>query len=238
VKIKWLITTKDKARYLAFIKKFENSTLVKDRRSRNVRREGIVISKKQFWRTLVSCFLTTQQRSGKGSSVSKFLHSGSPLLSFDNCRLMANAGKTAQQILSQNGIRRNELIAKEMEYAIEVLDSGWGLIKKRLQTIYTYPTAKKERKVARLLISRFKGLGPKQSRNLIQWLGLSRYEIPLDSRIVKVLGELGFPVPLSSTALADENYYCFVEDGIQRMMKEIDVYPCIFDACAFESLER
>ena len=58
------------------------------------------------------------------------------------------------------------------------------------------------------------------------------------SRIIKVLRELKFPVPLSSTALADEAYYCFVEDGIQEIMSRIGVFPCVFDACAFASFER
>lgn len=68
-------------------------------------------------------------------------------------------------------------------------------------------------------------------------MGLSKYEIPLDSRMVKVLKALEFPVPLSAKALADESYYCFIEDGIQQLMAEIDVYPCVFDACAFASFE-
>jgi hypothetical protein len=68
-------------------------------------------------------------------------------------------------------------------------------------------------------------------------MGLSKYEIPLDSRMVKVLRELQFPVPLSAVALADEDYYCFIEDGIQNLMAEIGVYPCVFDACAFASFE-
>ena len=68
-------------------------------------------------------------------------------------------------------------------------------------------------------------------------MGLSKYEIPLDSRMVKVLKVLEFPVPLSATALADESYYCFIEDGIQQLMKAIGVHPCVFDACAFASFE-
>jgi len=77
----------------------------------------------------------------------------------------------------------------------------------------------------------------KQSRNFIQWLGFSKYEIPLDSRIVKVLRSMDFPVPLSPKALADEEYYCFIEDVIQVVMQEVGEYPCVFDACAFASLQ-
>jgi len=38
-----------------------------------------------------------------------------------------------------------------------------------------------------ILLQELKGIGPKQSRNLRQALGLLRYEIPIDSRIVKWL---------------------------------------------------
>ena len=41
---------------------------------------------------------------------------------------------------------------------------------------------RRERETARWIASRLVGFGPKQSRNLLQSLGLGRYEIPLDSR--------------------------------------------------------
>lgn len=54
----------------------------------------------------------------------------------------------------------------------------------------------------------------------------------------KRLRDLKLPVPLSPTALADEGYYCFIEDAIQLLMARISVYPCVFDACAFASFEK
>ncbi len=56
--------------------------------------------------------------------------------------------------------------------------------------------------------------------------------------MIKVLRTPTFPVPLSATALADEAYYCFIEDGLQNVLAKISVLPCIFDACAFASGER
>jgi hypothetical protein len=46
-----------------------------------------------------------------------------------------------------------------------------------------------ERIVARVLDEQLRGIGPKQSRNLLQELGLTRYEIPLDSRVAGWLNE-------------------------------------------------
>jgi thermostable 8-oxoguanine DNA glycosylase len=211
---------------------------VKERITRNLKHSNEGVSKDHFWRTLVSCLLTTQQRSGLGSRVDEFLKTDDPILDFDYCSTVKNLPKVVEETLSNNGLRRNERIAKEVNHAASWLkQDGWLVVKSQLDLISSHTSAKKERSVARFLQDKFKGIGPKQSRNLIQWMGLSKYEIPLDSRMVKVLKKLQFPVPLSAIALADESYYCFIEDGIQKLMSEIRVYPCVFDACAFASLE-
>jgi len=239
VEFKWVITTNHKKRYRDFIERYKEHTIVKKRISRNVKHENLDLSKASFWRTLVGCLLTTQQRSGKGTRIALFLESNDTLLDVNHCLRTKNLAEIAQKTLSQNGIRRNNLIAGEIENARAWLaNHGWQSIKSHLDVISSRTTVEKERLVANFFQENFKGIGPKQSRNLIQWIGLSKYEIPLDSRIVRVLRKLNFPVPLSSSALSDEKYYCFIEDGVQLIMSEIGVYPCIFDACAFASGER
>ena len=143
-----------------------------------------------------------------------------------------------QAKLAKQGLRRSESIAHEVAHAVNWLRThGWNSLLEPLDSLSTRATVKKERTVARFIQAEFHGFGPKQSRNFIQWLGLSKYEIPLDSRIVKVLRSLVFPVPLSPKALADEEYYCFIEDGIQLLLHEVGEYPRVFDACAFSSLD-
>src|SRR4051794_37056495 len=58
-----------------------------------------------------------------------------------------------------------------------------------------------ERNAARFIDDHYQGFGPKQSRNLLQGLGLSRFDVPIDSRITKWLNEFGFPVKLTVSAL-------------------------------------
>ena len=89
--------------------------------------------------------------------------------------------------------------------------------------------------MAKYIQDRFDGFGPKQSRNVLQALGLTRYEIPIDSRITDWLNEFGFPVRLSGDALSDRNYYNFVSDGIQILCEKCDVFPCVLDAAIFSS---
>ncbi|MEY9595889.1 hypothetical protein AB7M74_011300 [Bradyrhizobium japonicum] len=88
--------------------------------------------------------------------------------------------------------------------------------------------------MARYIQDTFSGFGPKQSRNLLQSLWLTRYEIPIDSRVIDWLNEeFQFPVRLSSEALSDINYYIFVSDGIQELCEKSGVIPCVFDAAIF-----
>ncbi len=95
-----------------------------------------------------------------------------------------------------------------------------------------------ERRAAEFIDAKFVGFGPKQSRNLLQWLGLSRYETPIDSRITKWLNDFGFPVRLSGTALSDPSYYDFVSDGVQRLCEVCKITPCVLDAAIFSSFDQ
>jgi len=239
MEFQWIIRASHKKAYQDFIDQYKDHDFVRSRVARNIKHVDVTISKGIFWEALLGCFLTTQQRSGKGSRVELFLKSGDALLDVDHCLKLSNLKNVAETSLAKNGLRRTERIAAEIDHAATQLKTvGWHHIRSQLETIASHTTANKERIVAHFLKEHFLGLGPKQSRNLIQWMGLSKYEIPLDSRMVKVLRDLTFPVPLSPTALADEGYYCFIEDAIQLLMAQINVYPCVFDACAFASFEK
>lgn len=82
-----------------------------------------------------------------------------------------------------------------------------------------------------------KGFGPKQARNLLQGLGLTKYEIPIDSRVTKWLNDFGFPVWLSAVALADREYYGFVSEGFHRLCEACGIYPCLLGAAIFSSYD-
>jgi hypothetical protein len=239
MEFEWRIAAQHLNLYRAFIAAYAEHEFVQVRKARNIEHVGVSISKQIFWRTLVGCMLTTQQKSGKGSHVSNFFEEGHEIFDVQHCLKSTNLAKEAQRAIAKHHLRFGERIGGQLEQAAKCLaDGGWRKVSQELKSIFSYTTAKKERNVGRFLQKTFKGIGPKQSRNLIQWMGLSRYEIPLDSRVVSVLRELHFPVPLSPAALSDENYYCFVEDGIHLLMERIDCYPCVFDACAFASREK
>jgi thermostable 8-oxoguanine DNA glycosylase len=107
----------------------------------------------------------------------------------------------------------------------------------RLDEVRLDSSPQTERKAADFLDKNLRGFGPKQSRNLLQWLGLSRYEIPIDSRLTKWLNGFGFPVKLNAFCLADPIYYNFVSDGFQRLCEVCDIVPCVLDAAIFASFD-
>ena len=85
--------------------------------------------------------------------------------------------------------------------------------------------------------NKYPGLGQKQSRNFIQWLGLSKYEIPIDSRTLKKLKEFGCNFVPSGSSLTDKTIYLFVQDCLIQISEKLDIYPCELDACIFSSFD-
>jgi hypothetical protein len=239
LRFEWIIEEADERAYRDFVARWRKHKLVAERKKRNIERVGLDLSCDKFWHTLAGCLFTTQQPSGENSKVAKFLRSNHRLLDWKHCRRASDLAVEAGRVLGRHGLRRGNRVGDELAYGAQFLTGGgWTEVSAQLRRIDAQASKTNERAVARFLQDRFKGLGPKQSRNLIQWLGLSKYEVPLDSRMVKVLRSLQFPVPLSAQALGDEGYYCFVEDGLQELLARIGIYPCIFDACVFASLER
>jgi len=133
------------------------------------------------------------------------------------------------------GIYRIGAIASEIEANYRWLETrnGWDILLRGLRAVRTKPTKDKERELAHIVDNALKGFGPKQSRNFIQWLGVSKYEIPLDSRIMNWLKMYNFPLLMSPKLLSDLAYYEFVLDGFQALCTKAHILPCIADASIF-----
>ena len=234
----WEFTDHDVERLSTFVRAQSAKRLVVERKRRNVDRKDIDTSDAATWCVLVGCLVTTQQPSGDNSNVARFLASESAVLDLKACRANQNLAKTASTALSTAGLRRNLIIGEQLAHAVQFFSGkNWQALHDSLKTLVSHTTLNKERQTASRFRETFRGLGPKQSRNLIQWIGLSRYVIPLDSRFSRHLKEINFPIPVSAATLQDENYYRFVEDGIQQLARAASVYPCMYDACVFASFE-
>jgi hypothetical protein len=90
MKIDWNVEPEDIRNVNEFVDSYLNNPFVKLRVKRNLNDEKEEISKERCWHTMVSCFLTTQQRSGPDSSVSKLILTEPFLLNFKLCSMQAD----------------------------------------------------------------------------------------------------------------------------------------------------
>lgn len=239
---------RDIERIKFFLNERSTISFVEDRYKRNVSLDFIPqFSQDKFWYILIQCLLSSQQKSGPESPINKFIKTRPFPLSLVVCR----EAKELQQLVDSKfeeyqGIRFKQNISKYLVKNFYWLENGgWQIIQDiadRLKKQRTRPPLSEhkeiERKCANETADFLLGIGPKQSRNLWQTIGYFRYEIPIDSRIVKWLKyDIKFPIPFSAKALQDQDYYHFICDRIQELCIECKVLPCILDATVFSREE-
>jgi hypothetical protein len=240
VRFSFAVSREDARRVQAFYERCAKSPLVLRRIKRNVDGDHPRATKAYIWSALLNCLLTTQQRSGPNSPISKFFRRKPFPLRYACCTATADLAELVRdELRTAGGIRRYNSVAEQAAYNSEWLGiGGWNEVTSRLRSLEKRgSTVSLERETADYLAAHLAGIGPKQSRNLLQLLGLSRYEIPIDSRVTKWLNEFGFPLRLSATALGDIGYYHLVSDGFQALCAAAEIYPCVLDAAIFASTD-
>lgn len=238
MRVIWDISTEDIQRVKKHIHENENA-FVLNRQNKNIDRNDIEITKDVVIATMISCLLTSQQRSGPKSDVGRFLNIVPFPITYENIKSTNNISKYTKGILKSNNLNRyiNRISLFFANNINKIEENNWEIID-FLQELANTDSKEKERQIADQLADEFQGFGPKQSRNFLQAIGLTRYEIPIDSRITNWLNRFGFPLPLSSSSLGDNGYYHFVLDGIQELCKKADIYPCMLDAAIFSSYDK
>jgi hypothetical protein len=239
MKITWQIDPEDISKVKKFFDRHKDNAFVKFRIAANLNEDKQPVTKVLFWKTMISCLLTTQQRSGPGTSIARFMSAKPFPLQHELCLAQADLATFVTKVLSDfGGLRRSTTIGKEVKANLVYLEGGgWQGTSACLEEVRLSPAPTTERKAVRFINDHYNGFGPKQSRNLIQGLGLSRFEVPIDSRITKWLNDFGFPVRLTANALADQNYFEFVSDGFQQLAEACHIIPCVLDAAIFSSFD-
>jgi hypothetical protein len=109
-------------------------------------------------------------------------------------------------VLSSHGLRFGQKLAAQIKANMDWLEGGgWAIVKDQFDGVASLAKNNAgsqqriaaERQAARMVMGRnggLAGIGPKQARNLWQGLGVTQYEIPLDSRISKWLNDLPFSI--------------------------------------------
>ena len=209
-------------------------------REKNLAKKKSDVSKEDFWRELVLARLTTQNRVGPGSPI-ETLEEESPFpLAYEKVRSERRKEHFIKETIRSYGIGKYNQSARDLTYNFRYLEKkrGWQQVLQACNQLTSLVTVAEERKVAHEIAKALKGFGPKQSRNLLQLLGLTRYEIPIDSRVLKWLNQ-AIPrghAKLHAGMLADQAFYEFVLDGIQELCEKAETVPCLFDAAVFSAL--
>jgi hypothetical protein len=225
---------------LSVYETWKDDAFVRSRQRRNVDGDRSEVTRDEFWLKLVAALLTTQQRSGPGAPINLLLGRNPFPLRLSRCQAEDDVEAYVRCVLlKSSGIRRWKIIAEDLAANLAWLgrDGNWSRLMGWLQELEGEHTAGSERRVARRLAANFWGLGPKQSRNVLQMLGLSKYEMPLDSRVASWLNAVNFPVVVTPKLLARESSYCDVLDEVQVLCEEIGVYPALFDSAVFASFD-
>jgi len=234
IDIAWGIGDEDIAKVKALLADQAESPLVRYRRRRNLAAVKEPVNRQQFWSTMIGARLTSQQLSGPESPIARFTRTTPFPLAYERMRDQAHLEAViSSEITRAGGIRFANRIGQDLAVNFRRLEGGeWDEALRQCNRLCSPVSHDIERQVAQY-VDTFSGFGPKQSRNLLQGLGLTRFEIPIDSRVTAWLNRFGFPIRLSAVALNDPNYYNFVSDGFQALCARCDVFPCILDAAIF-----
>jgi hypothetical protein len=253
VAISWKFTESEIREIQAIVDEYQDNPFVTRRIEQNVDSDTPDVSPSRFWQAHLIAQLTSQQRSGPESAVSQFLLNERDRLSLDRCRAADDVQNLVAETLEEyGGIRFHRTIGEACEINLQRLEqddqAGWAELQSELERLQRrrarepeHSDADIEREICRFLYEGIQGeglhrIGPKQSRNLLQALGLTRFETPLDSRISKWLNKnLDLPYHLSAGGLSESEFYDFHMDLIQEGCREADLLPCVFDAAVFTS---
>jgi thermostable 8-oxoguanine DNA glycosylase len=239
--INWKVDDFQIKRTIDFYNQHSQNVFVRARDRRNIQKIGLDLSKEFVWKSLVSCLLTTQQRSGPTSNVAQLLRTAPFPLTLQFCLdNLARLDTVAQKILSDfGGIRRSSIIAQQLRDNLQsIISSDWSILKEITHQEGITDEKVWEQSLANVIQKQVNGFGPKQSRNFLQILGVTKYEIPLDSRIMDWLNQNNFPIHLTASGLSDPYYYKFISDGIQYLCEQANIYPCLLDAAIFSSYDN
>ena len=254
------INDKDVKSVKNLIKEQKDNSLVRRRESRNLTKNKAWINqddfKQEFWFKMTAALLSSRQLSGPDEPVVKFMLSRPFPLDYEKIISIKSKGGDvkafiADEIKKTGGLRYYENIGKYLAANLDHLENGGWSHALEQCNLLTRPVSgdlerrERERKAAHYFLQKyedrkvFKGLGPKQSRNLLQMLGLTRFEIPIDSRIMGWLGEtLTSPPSVGDADLSKSESYDPVSDWIQTLCERCGVFPCIFDASVFALTDR
>lgn len=240
MEISWNIS-EDESKYVADFIEAHFNTFVANRISRNVNRQGLLLNCDTFIKAMLVSTLTAHQYCGPFSNIGNFFRLEPFPVTYKN---LSNEGwiqDYIHQTLKQYGIivDINKLPDHFSKNFQQLEDTNWELLQEIEMQLLSNNSKQKEREMADKIDRAFKGFGAVEARLLLQILGLTKYEIPIDAIVINwIKNNIRFPVTLTTIALQETNYYHFVSDAIQMLCEKANVFPCVLEAAIFSSYDH
>jgi len=221
----------------------------KDRHRRNVESPPQLFSREEFWFRMVTCICTSVQGAGPDGRLAQFVRETPFSLHLEICKSAPDLRSLAQRTLSEKGIRFGPTRGAWIEANLSRLDGGlWSIVEEYFYKLAQFPAGGSpearvalERDAARAIAGRplgLKGAGAKQARNIWQCMGVTQFEIPLDSRVCNWANSLTPALPIDAKRLyRSVPYYEEVMSRIQALCQAAGKLPCDFDAAVFSSFD-
>jgi hypothetical protein len=197
--------------------------------NRNVNHIDRVIDKNTILRTMLICLLASESDSYPEHIITKIFHNKPYFLNYENIFKIRYIENALHEIFQKFGTTKYlKKIPNYFSTNFEFLEeTNWDIESEINDAIGKELTKYDERKLADMVDRSFKGFGSKEARSLLLALGVSKYEIPIDNKLISWLEKFNFPIKFTKAALQDILFYHFVSDGIQKLCEVSDIYPCV-----------
>src|SRR6516164_8884357 len=157
----WTIEPEDIKRVKAFLGLHRENLFVRQRTEWNLRDDKPPVKKEDFWQQMVACLLTTQQRSGPTSAVTRFIRTAPFPLAYKTCLERPNVEEFAKGTLTKfGGLRRTNLLAGDIATNLTRLEGGlWRQTLDKIGTLRSNKEVGPEREAADFIDTSFAGFG-------------------------------------------------------------------------------
>lgn len=231
MKIDWNITEDDIKKIADFVNQ-QSSEYIANRIARNVNFQGLLVNRDTILYSLLHSLLLSNLKPENYLLIDSITSSTRYNFQYLTIKDIPDINSYVSEVLKDNGLTLDlKKIPEYFAYNFDLLEStNWELVDRLIRKLCIKESKKAEREIADYIDTMFKGFGACEARLFLQTLGLTKFEIPIDSVFSNWLNNFGFPVKLSATAIQDRDLYHFVSDGIQLLCKSANVYPCVLEA--------
>jgi hypothetical protein len=234
----WKLSESDINKIRDFVKKHKNPN-VERIINRNINHVERLIDKDSIIRSMLTCLMSSETDAYPESKIETLFNKKPYLLSYQFLLKASNIENVFKEIFQASG--DTKYLKKVPAYFSAnfnlLAGSNWDLESELNRYLKLESTKYDERKLADLVDRTFKGFGSKEARSFLLALGVTKYEIPIDYKLIKWLNNFDFPIKFSNIALQDILFYHFVSDGIQKLCEISGIYPCVLYASIISGSE-